>query len=765
MNGEKIENTIISNPESTNNVLNFIFSYKYFDTIPKTKNLMILYEYGSDLQKLLLDEEYSIIVNQKNYDNSISDNYSFKVQDPLDLIVGNNIYLYLLIYDENGACYYGDFNLLMSIEIYLKIREDELYKTNIKSRVKIEGYSACEYIYLVDFNRKAKISGNFDITIKDNIHEYESKIHISPKDIDESKSYISGNSEVQVGRSLYLSFSGTDSEGNSVNFYDLINEVDIILIDTEGNELEKKEDNYIYEIKVNSNNSGLEIFLKINNCGSYLLKMIKNGIEMKLLNEFRVSVQSLECSLFEPNIEILPIDYRNDYYYKEKITIQIKCKDILGNHVDKKGNEIFKAYIQRDDLNDIYEFDEYFKEGLHYIPFYLEEEGNYNINIFLNGKKYGESLQILIKTIDNTKYNCMNKIQVENLEDCDTDIYRILLQEILGDSYVCYFSTEKGSLYKCNQTDVECVKHTNQCPCLEGTSWQGYCYPTGFNPIEQVNTNLIKCISTLSNVVSCGDGSCRYNKEECLTNFECPLGFKPCGNKCILINENCYINIVCNENEVLCWDLSCAEGYDNCPTRITCSENKVLCPDGTCQQSGHCIQPPNRKCDNDQYQCADFSCVYNREDCPKNIICDPGLSLCENKTCNQFCKNISDIDMNIDDSDNVIKTKRNKGGWIGGLVGGLFGRLLIGSFLFYFLYWRKRSLKQKIMENLDLNTDEHNSNMVKNKEKITIYNNKDIDNKDNKGINHDNHFDIDEIKEENEITSKEGNIRVIKNAC
>ena len=188
--------------------------------------------------------------------------------------------------------------------------------------------------------------------------------------------------------------------------------------------------------------------------------------------------------------------------------------------------------------------DEYFKDEYHYIPLYVEEPGNYILDVTLNGKKYIEGINLEIKPIDSSKYNCMDKTQVENLEDCDTENYRNYIKEILGESNICYSSTIKGVLYKCNPTDTECVSHTNQCQCQNGISWQGYCYPNGFNPIEQVSNNLVTCISKITNAVSCGDGSCRYNHDECITMFECPIGYKSCGVKCILLNQICNVNII-----------------------------------------------------------------------------------------------------------------------------------------------------------------------------------------------------------------------------
>ena len=757
INGEKIENVQISNPSSSSwNVLKFILPYKYFDTKPKTKNIQILYEDGSNTKKLLFNEEYSITVNQKDYAISLVDDYyTFKIQDPLNLFIGEKIAFYLLIYDKNNACFYGDFSKLSNIEITIK-KGEVSYKAKIKSREQIEGYSQCEYIYLVEYAETITTAGDYDLTITEgnSVSLFDSKIHISNKDIDETKSKIEGEqSEVQAGNNIYLTFSGTDIGGNAINFYDIIDNIDIALIDSEGNVVEKIESNYYYDIKVNSDNTGIEIYLKINNYGTYSLQILKNGVKMNLPNEYTISVKPLECSMNSPELNLLKNEEREEYYYNERITMEIKCKDIFGNHVKERGKEIFKLYALSEE-NEVFEFDEHFKNELHYIYFSLENPGKYTIDVTLNGKKYGESLELEIKSIDTSNYICMDKSQVEKLEDCDTSAYRAFLQSLLGSEYICLNPTTQGALFKCDASDIECVVNTNVCDC-QGEPWQGYCYPNDNNPISKVTEDLVTCISKINNAVSCGDGSCRFNKEECLTDFECPLGYKSCGNKCILLNQNCIVNKVCGNNEVLCWDLTCATGYDNCPTRITCPENKVLCPDNTCQLSGHCIQPSIRYCDTDEYQCSDFSCVTNEDDCPKNIVCDPGYSLCENKTCNLYCKG----EINTADTTGDKDDKNNKNALIGGLVGGIGGAAIIGFSVFYFFFWRKRKIKRA--EEVDLNTAEQNLNLAKDKPKVTVYNKKDIT-KDNNNIEH---SDIDEIKEETNNPNRENTeqFRSIKN--
>jgi hypothetical protein len=171
------------------------------------------------------------------------------------------------------------------------------------------------------------------------------------------------------------------------------------------------------------------------------------------------------------------------------------------------------------------------------------------------------------------------------------------------------------------------------------------------NPIDNLDKNKVNCLSILegqgiTNATQCLDGSCRLNGEYCNTVFECPLGFKSCGNNCILLNQKCKLNEIdikniCEKDEVVCWDYTCASSYSLCPTRKTCSDGKILCPDGTCQSSGHCPQPILRKCIGDNsYQCPDFTCVKNKDDCHKNKVCPIGLSLCEDDNCREKCENI-----------------------------------------------------------------------------------------------------------------------------
>ena len=659
VNGERLQKDgySISQIQGANQIKISITKKDIKSSIPKIKNIMVTFEDGVNIQKSLLDQEFSVTVNQNNYDSPDFSSFKLSIQESFDIKVGEQIYFYVLLFDENGACYYGDSTQLeKNMEITLKINDSIPYNTHNIQNEKINGYSQCENIYRVELLELPKLAGNFKLTVEDknkNI-KADSTLYIAPNEIAPNKSSFFGNDKVQAGEKFYIGFSGNDSEGNNINYYDLLKDFDIQLLDSSQNIVNKTKGIYEYNIRVNKYNTTFNISLKIEMKGIFIINALLKGVVMKLEKQFTLNVVHGQCSMFGANLEILPIDNRRQYYIGEIITIQIQCKDLLNNTVDEEGNEIFTASIKQilDYNREIkYDYKKTFSNGKHLISFTPSKVGKYSIEVSLNGKKYGENEIVEINSIDKSKYSCMNKKQVDNIIDCDEQDYRNFIKEILGIFSCVDDNPEKGYLYKC-YSDNECVTDTTKCGCLNDfVKWNGYCYSINNNPIESVksNKNKITCLNKIkatnssAEVFLCEDGTCRYNGEECSTNFECPIGYRPCGNKCILLNEvTCSVETSCNSDEILCWDLSCAKNYDLCPTRITCPKGKVLCPDGSCQLAGHCAQPLIRGCPEGQEQCSDFSCVTNKDDCKKNPICEPGLSLCENGSCQKSCQDITE---------------------------------------------------------------------------------------------------------------------------
>ena len=225
--------------------------------------------------------------------------------------------------------------------------------------------------------------------------------------------------------------------------------------------------------------------------GSFKIKPYYKGNVMNLPSTFKINVEYGQCSMFWPNLDILPIDQRRQYYIGETITVQIQCKDLLNNTVEEEGNEIFTANIKQvlDDKSEIkYDYKKTFLNGKHLISFTPSRIGKYSIDISLNGKKYGENKIVEINSIDKSKYTCMNKKQVDDVIDCDDQDYRNFIKDILGEIYTCTDdNTEKGFLYKCFSTDENCETDTTKCGCLGNMNkWNGYCYSSNNNPIEAV---------------------------------------------------------------------------------------------------------------------------------------------------------------------------------------------------------------------------------------------------------------------------------------
>jgi len=635
-----------------------VFSLKSnkFTSIPKIKNLMVTYEKGDSSKRKLMSEEFQVEIKQEDFDTSTT--YKLMIQESFDINVGEKIYFYILLYDQKYACYYGDFNKLNNIEATLKTEEKDMKAITV-SQTKVEGFSQCEYTYRVEFEDTLKVAGYFDLNIKVNSLTVDTQLYIAPKDIDKEKSYFEGSTTFKAGETFFLIFTGTDSEGNNINYYDLIKEFDIRLINSSGDFVQKDGDNFTYNIKVNEENTLLNITMKLKLTDTYTLEALFKGEKMALADEFKITIEYGECSTKYPFLEIMKIDKRNEIFIGETVSVGIICKDAIGNVVEKAGDEIFTANIRQivDNVTEIkYDYIKEFINGRHLISFTPSKIGKYLIDISLNGKIYGETQMVEIIPINKTKYTCMNKKQYDNIIECDSKepTYKDFVREILTDSFMCYDTKKTGFIYKCSSSDEQCVSNTVDCDCLgSNEKWNGYCYSSSVNPIKSVESNKekvtcknkIKAKNPLAEVYECGDGSCRLRPEECNTAFECPLGYRSCGNKCILLNElSCAIQDSCSSDEVLCWDLSCAKNYDLCPTRITCPAGKVLCPDGSCQLTGHCLQPATRTCSSGQYQCPDFTCVANKDDCKKNPVCDVGLSLCENGLCQKSCQEVSEPD-------------------------------------------------------------------------------------------------------------------------
>ena len=616
---------------------------KYFDTIPKMKNIMITYYNGLNDIRLLTPEEIIVKVESRSYSLT---NYNIYCQDPLNLTAGDNLYFFLIIKDRSfGSCLYEydkDFNFQIST-----ILSGEEILSEKPAPKTLEGYSQCEQYYNVSFGQTYEKSGDLTIKFSDDIPNC--KLHISPKDIEEAESSFYGLSKITAGQTAHLTFNGTDIYKNKINYFDLLKNFDIILIYSNETIVDKTDENYSYNIKVSPDNSEFIIDLKINIFDTFTILAVKDNKIMNLRQNFSIIVDYGNCSLYGASPEVIPIDSRTEFYPGEKLTIKIQCKDNLGNPVTKEGKEIFNANIKRGENDLPFSYKKEFLNGFHLITFIPTLVGNYIVNITLNGKKYGDSLNITVQSIDGSKYNCLDRRQVDKIEDCVTPEYIEFLIKLLGDSNIAYEDEDinNKTLFICPSDNSYHVSHTKDCGCPNNAeSWNGFCYLKDYNPINQANSNKVTCLAKLkidnpnTYPVKCKDGSCRFSEEECNTLFECPIGFIPCGIKCILINETCDEKATCNNDEVLCWDLSCAIGYDLCPTRITCPKNKVLCPDGSCKESGHCIQPAKRTCEKSQYQCPDFTCVSNRNDCTRNKVCEPGLSLCENGVCKESCQEI-----------------------------------------------------------------------------------------------------------------------------
>ena len=636
---------------------NFLFSGEIVNvrvpqiisTLVSNKNLNVFYNRGKTEQNV---GQVDIQIKQIDYKyDSDKTTYKYSAQVPFNLEVGNELYFYLIIKDSNLACYYGNDEKIKEIYGEIELTLSKKITFNYNYTEELTGITECQKIYRFTSKETITTSGLYHIEIKDEEKHkitndnFQVQIYISPGKFESSS--LTGDNTIYAGETFSLVFTTKDSYNNEPNYYDIIENFDIKLIyngtDTEINE------NSIINKKIEVINGKIKITLTVIESGKYTPRVFYQDQEIKLRAN-TITILHKECSFNNPYLNITKIDKRNETFYSgEEIEINIYCTDIYGNLIENKGNEDFNAIINN---NDKYISSEARFEDVHKINFTTENEGDYEIQVMLNGKFYSNPLKIKVEKFNESLYMCMDKRQVKELKDCANNDYKSLIEEIEEKNNICNSSEfDEGKVFYCKKNNLSnCIDNTNDCDCDENfDKINGYCYPKDLNPIELVkdNKNKITCLNILegqgiTTAKQCLDGSCRLNEEDCNTVFECPLGFKSCGNKCILLNDKCELSTnTCQKDEVLCWDYSCAYSYSLCPTRKTCPNNKILCPDGTCQNSGHCPQPILRKCkDSKEFQCPDFSCVKNKNDCTKNKVCPPGKSLCENDECSDKCESI-----------------------------------------------------------------------------------------------------------------------------
>ena len=594
----------------------------------------------------------NILQNEYHYSEN---GFRYSAQVPSTFKAGDKPYFYLIIKDTNYACYYGkrnNYNELSTITAEMRINSAITIQFKIDPEVgnkELDDVPGCEYIYILNSSTIIEKSGLFNIDISDDSNKitndnFEVQMYIAPGEFDFSK--LDGDSEIFAGESFDLYFTTIDSYNNQPNYYDIVEHFEIKLFNSDTNQFAKEGSIKYQQIKVSKDNDRIEITMTVIESGNFLVIPVYNNSN---LTSYSIRIKHRECSFNEPKLNITEIDKRNDTFYSgEEVEINIYCSDIYGNLIKNPGSENFKALIKNNENIITYEnkFDE-----IHKIYFTTENEGEYNIQIYLNGKGYSDSVNIFVEKFNETLFMCMNKKQVTNLSECTNDKnYFDLISDIEGDNSTCHDSNtfNDGKVFYCKINDTEeCIDNTNKCNCEQNFKKKnGYCYPNDNNPYNLVE-NKVNCLSILQSMgkdaAKCGDGSCRLDEKFCNTKFECPLGFKSCGNKCILLSETCELTHDCQKDQVLCWDFSCANSYSLCPTRKTCTDGKVICPDGTCQNSGHCPQPISRKCkDKKLYQCPDFTCVQNKTDCHKNEVCPIGQSLCEDDICRDNCEKIED---------------------------------------------------------------------------------------------------------------------------
>jgi hypothetical protein len=443
LNGYKLKKS-----EFSFSIINSLFSIKselFLSTLIPQKNIYVKYNRDK------LDSQFDIPnvqlnIKQKEYEYSTQD-FKYFAQVPVHFKAGEYPYFYLIIKDINYACYYGTSKNVFNIEGALSSTiEDVRFIVNESSIIKLDDESSCQYIYKLYGNTFIKYSGLYNIKIYEGTKiitsdNFQVQIYIAPGEFYFTNTIISGDNNINAGDIFTLTFKTKDIFGNSPNYYTLVEHFEIKFKLWNNDKKEEISESSIKyrKIKVSENNEYIEITMIITESNIYNVTAYYNNKEIELNSYFRLAINHKDCSFYNPALNISKIDYKNDFFYSgEEIEINIYCSDQYGNLIKSPGKENFKAIINNNGsmITNYHSFDDL--AHIHKIHFITENEGDYVIQVMLNGKNYSDQLNIKVENFDENLFMCMNKKQVNDLKKClDENNYRALIIDIEGKNNIC----------------------------------------------------------------------------------------------------------------------------------------------------------------------------------------------------------------------------------------------------------------------------------------------------------------------------------------
>ena len=625
------------------NKFSIIIYNKVFTYPPHEHHVEVYFTYGNN-EEVKLDLTKDITVQQEMYTNVM-------MYVPVGYKAGAELYMYLLLKDNNGFCY-DDNNITsllsnVSISVVNNNAPSSKYEHFTLELIEVDNVYKCKRVIKAtpqSFNAFTTV-GTYTVTTSiDSTIATTSTLSIYPNDLSQYHSTlqavgseITSTVSIKADIPLEIKLTGTDQYSNTIDFFNLAERFSFTILPT------IPESNYTTSITPSETSSSLLLTLTVKLIGTYTLVLSIDGNKFNCAYGLNtVIVGPGGCSVLNPNYVINPMG-DNAVYPGESVEVQIRCHDKIGNEINTKGDEEFVITVNGTELSDV--IDDYIEttpmfvnennKGVYKARFTLVHKGKYVVNIKLNGEMYGKgSVNVMNAVCNEGTFMCKDKSCVNDANDCDV-------------SYVegkC--SGNDKEVFECKVNgEVKCVRATelSTCDCDEGyEKCNGMCLPSEYN---YCNKNMMYVNCSEYGLVTCKDGSCRYNASMCADNqMTCPLGYVPCGVTCIQYGTKCKLmDTLNNDNDddnayVYCWDLSKVTTYDKCPTRKTCSnENEYLCPNGKCVENEYeCMQPP--QCENGYVLCDDMiTCKPTINDCPSKPVCAQGFALCTNNECKVDC--------------------------------------------------------------------------------------------------------------------------------
>ena len=610
------------------------YRLKVYPKYPPKKMVMnTIYNDGDNSVYCFMDDIVVNIIAEIDYNQTqiVSSNKE-KIQ------VGEVLDMWLYTFDKNGEClddkdYSDNYTIKVEGPLDSSKKFTKVYKVRKTNRNK-DAECDNEYQIITTEDDVYTIAGNYIIDViggNETIATYNQVCIPLGYSLDGFLlDYDFDPNKISILDTPSFTVTGHDKYGNKVGepLYD-----DLEIYFTQDNT------NTVFESsKAEKEVGSVQFDVSIHKIGPHQLHILYKGQEVTTVNHgeklpiFNVLPGPCRAETNE-HFDLTPLDGVQKY---DDAYFTFQCYDIYDNKITEGGEEFTVT------ANAIYNGNDYpvhtakvidNGDGTYNVEFIPEVEGTYLFNLLVGSERYGQEVKWIL---NKKECNGTTNILCPNTKECVSDIL-----DCVSPPDKCKEDKSKPFWCKANGT-YECVKSQTDCDCPEGfikCDIMHYCVPENRPDMCAefiVNNRLCKKYGDFKMF---DDGICRPSDSRFPSQRVCPIGQVLCADLSCRDNyHECVVTPVCPDNKYRCIGQTITDSPELCPSTYSCpNEDDVVCSDGTCV-SNEIYCPALTRCFGDfSYRCQNSVCAVNYESCNQGVACGHQYSLCSDNICRLYC--------------------------------------------------------------------------------------------------------------------------------